>query len=403
SKYSELTDDISDAFDDYEIDIEEIEEATEEELEQLFQRLQLGTPLNTAEKLNAITSNLRDFCHNAAAKSFFKNKISLKNTRYVHFEIITKWAFVESRGIQPQMRFPVLEEFFKDNRSFSTESVTAKRIIGALEFLNAAFPEKCPYVRNRANALSICMLAGRVFEQKLARNDTAQDFGKFVKRFFTDLSAEVEKGVNAVDQELLRYQQAITSGSTGGNSIKARINILAKRLATFSSQFSSLLGAYYEVADEAARNIEELASPAKELIHNVNRKYAATAGEDLFKMTTETSAGLLAISVPCRDIGQYGKFVDMLYFLIYEGSGSCKRLPSPVPQFAMDVKSLRTALRHDLDHGKDKEIRKKRIKNAKIFEKYSGKKTPEECGPEDFLIAQLRILKEMVAFLGCLR
>lgn len=364
--------------------------------------MQLGTPLNTAEKLNAITSNLRDFCHNAAAKPFFKNKISLKNTRYVHFEIITKWAFVESRGIQPQMRFPVLAEFFKDNRSFSTESVTAKRIIRALEFLNVAFPEKCPYVRNRANALSICMLAGRVFEQKLASNNTAQDFGKFVKRFFTDLSAEVEKGVNAVDQELLRYQQAITSGSTGGNSIKARINILAKRLATFSSQFSSLLGAYYEVANEAARNIEELASPARELIHNVNRKYAATTGEDLFKMTTETSAGLLAISVPCRDIDRYGKFVDTLYFLIYEGSRSCKRLPSPVPQFAMDVKSLRTALRHDLDHGKNKEIKKKRIKNAKIFEKYSGKKTPEECGPEDFLVAQLRILKEMVAFLGCL-
>lgn len=50
SKYEELPDDISDSFDDFEIEIEEIDDATDEELEELFKRLQLGTPLNTAEK-----------------------------------------------------------------------------------------------------------------------------------------------------------------------------------------------------------------------------------------------------------------------------------------------------------------------------------------------------------------
>lgn len=81
AKYSELPDAVSDAFDDFEIDIEEIEDATDQELEELFKRLQLGTPLNTAEKINAIQGELRDFCHEMAAKPFLKEKIGLKNTR----------------------------------------------------------------------------------------------------------------------------------------------------------------------------------------------------------------------------------------------------------------------------------------------------------------------------------
>ena len=77
AKYSDLPDDVSDAFDDFEIDIEEIEEATDQELEELFKRLQLGTPLNTAEKINAIQGELRDFCHEMAGKPFFSVKIGL--------------------------------------------------------------------------------------------------------------------------------------------------------------------------------------------------------------------------------------------------------------------------------------------------------------------------------------
>jgi hypothetical protein len=96
------------------------------------------------------------------------------------------------------------------------------------------------------------------------------------------------------------------------------------------------------------------------------------------------------------------KFIDAIYFLIYEGSGNCNRLPSPPPEFAMDVKFLRTGLRHDLDHGDKAEIVKKRIRKGNVFEKFSGKKTPNECGPEDFVATQLRILAAAQSFLEAL-
>jgi hypothetical protein len=398
--YSELKPDVSDAFDDFEIDVEEIEEATEDELEELFKRLQLGTPLNTAEKINAIQGELRDFCHEIADKPFFAKKIALKDTRYKHFEIVVRWAFIEARGVQPQMRYAQLESLLRENRTFSKESDTAKRLTATVDFLDKAFPDRCAVIRNRANTLSVCLLAGRVVNQGLTTEQHAKEFRAFIEQFFADLSREVEKGVMAADRELLRYQTAITSGSTSGESTTERSNVLINRLATFSPLFASLLGGP-GATGEAARNLEEVAAAIREEVYRVNRGYAAKHGEDLFKMTTESATALATtIARPCRVPEQYGMFIDGLYFLIYEGSGACKRLPSPAPDFAMDVKFLRTDVRHDVDHGSESEVAKKRVRAAQIIEKYMGKKTIEECGPEELLSGQFRILRTMLAFLN---
>jgi hypothetical protein len=59
----------------------------------------------------------------------------------------------------------------------------------------------------------------------------------------------------------------------------------------------------------------------------------------------------------------------------------------------MDVKHLRTGLRHDVDHGGKQKAAAKRKEIGGIFEKYSGKKTPEACSPEEFSVAQMRLLK----------
>ena len=65
----------------------------------------------------------------------------------------------------------------------------------------------------------------------------------------------------------------------------------------------------------------------------------------------------------------------------------------------MDVKFLRTSIRHDVDHGTPSKVAKKRMRNAGVFRKYSGKDTPGECGPDEFLATQLRVYAAMRTFL----
>ena len=58
-----------------------------------------------------------------------------------------------------------------------------------------------------------------------------------------------------------------------------------------------------------------------------------------------------------------------------------------------------TSIRHDLDHGKEKEVAKKKTRVAEVFETYSGKKSPEECGPQEFLGTHVRILGGLIKLL----
>lgn len=374
SRYSELPDEVSDNFDDFEIEIEELADTTEEDLEELFLRLQLGTPLNTAEKLNAIGGDLKNFAREVSDHPFFKDRIALRDTRFAHFVIVTQWLFVEARGIQPQMRFTQLQSLLKDNRRFSTESGLAKRTADALEFLEQALPKKMSKLRNRANVLSVLMLTSRVINAGLHKG-TATVFEEFLETFFSELAEEVEKGAKSIQHELLEYQEAISYGSTGGNSIRNRLRILTRRLVTQYSEFAPLLGDALEHKNATEQALSAQAETIGHVVYEINEKHAAAHGEDLFKVTNESNVALKTIAVPVWNSDQYGKLIDALYVLFYEGSGSCKRLPSPPPEFAMDVKFLRTGIRHDLDHGAQGEASKKRIRKGDVFKKYSGKES----------------------------
>jgi hypothetical protein len=400
-KYSKLNETYSDKFDDYEIDIEEIEDADDRELEDLFLRLQFGTPLNTAEKLNAIGGGLRDFCKKSANHTFFRKKVTLKNSRYSHFEIVVRWALAEAKGVNVQMRFPQLESFLKENRTFEDKSSTASNIKRSLKFLAEAFGDKSQYLRNRANVLSICMLASRVVSNKL-HTGTSPIFGTFIKSFFDRLSLETEKGVKSSDRELLRYQQAITSASADQESISTRISILTKNLSAYSSKFAPLIGIYPDAKNESSRDVEEQVTQIKELINKINNDYSARNGENLIKMTNKTVSSLDNISKLCNSIESYGVFIDSLYFLFYEGTGDCSRLPQPPAEIIMDIKHLRTGLRHDVDHGSGSKIAKKNKEIGSIIKKYSEKATPYLFSAEEFISFQNKILRKIVEFIKLL-
>lgn len=135
----------------------------------------------------------------------------------------------------------------------------------------------------------------------------------------------------------------------------------------------------------------------------MNKAYSARHGEDLFKATNETSNAMNVLHVAVTGRREYGELIDALYFLVYEGSGACKRLGDPPPEFAMDVKFLRTALRHDVDHGDEKDVAKKMKRAGKAFAKYSSKQTPEECGEEELVAAQVKLLAKCLEMLKSLK
>ena len=126
--YKDLPEHISDRFDDYEIEFDEITDADERELKEFFQRLQGGLPLTSSEKLNAVHSNLRDFAKRLAKHNFFQLKVSINDKRYAHFDIVSKVAAIEIEGIETGLRYEELKATFESQASFSVKSNVAQRL-----------------------------------------------------------------------------------------------------------------------------------------------------------------------------------------------------------------------------------------------------------------------------------
>ena len=122
--YRDLRSTISDAFDDFEIDFDVIEDATDEELKDFFQRLQEGMGLNSSEKLNAVHSKLRDHCKKLAKHKFFAEIIAIPDTRYAHFDIAAKVATIEIEGPDTGLRLDDVKAVFQSNNNFSSRSVS---------------------------------------------------------------------------------------------------------------------------------------------------------------------------------------------------------------------------------------------------------------------------------------
>ena len=386
--YRELPDVISDSFDDFEIEFDEIVEADEEETKEFFRRLQEGLPLTSSERLNAAHGKLRDFAVEISQHSFLTLKIGVRDHRHALFDIVAKVLALEVDGLGVGLRYDDLKSVFDTQKNFSRESGVANRVVGALEFLNASFAEKEPRFRNRTIVQSFLTLASTLIQSGNA-GGYEQRFREFFVAFMTELSRQVELGQDATDLDYLQFQRTINANVKAGPGLRQRI--LVRKLLAFDPAVISRLGAGPVSASGLDSEVAEVGPRISTLVAKANDVHAATAGADLFKATNKTATALTALGVPIRSLDSYKAFVENLYFLFWEGPG--QRLAGKEPESFKDINSLRTYLQHDVDHGKASKVKKKRIDLGAAFEKYAGAGTPETVGPEALLVMQANLLR----------
>jgi hypothetical protein len=228
--YKDLDEKHQDLFDDYEFDVVEIEEGTDAEISEMFQRLQMGVSLNAAEKLNAIGGNMRDFVNELAKHPFFSKTI-VKSSRGAHELIcaqITAWEILAPRNV----KFKDLEQFYKNHRTFNIRGAEANWIRKVFNALDVAFQIKTPEIRNRASVVSLFLLMSQIMKE-YATSGKEQTVRDFFVDFQTKLSAEVARGPQAKDMELIDYQTAVIQAADTKESIEKRKKILMTRFLLF--------------------------------------------------------------------------------------------------------------------------------------------------------------------------
>ena len=384
--YRDLPDKHVDRFDDYEIEYDEIEDASDEEVKEFFQRLQEGLPLTTSEKLNSIHSNLRDFVKELTTHQFLQ-KVSASNKRYGHFDIMAKATAIEIDGLEVGLRYDDLRAVFESQSHFSSESHVALRLRKALEFLDRCFEVPSQTLRNRSVVQSLITLAGRLIQSnKIGGHENA--FAGFFEKFMKELGEQVVLGQNATDPEYLRFQRTINANVKSGPRI--RQEVLLRKLLAFDPLFFDVLDPSVLAEGAVRTTIREDAGDIGILIGSLNERYASEHGTDLFKPTNKSVQALTALGDPLNSFDEYKQYIDALYFLINEGVGN--RMEGKEPHSFVDVNILRTGLQHDLDHGDRSKAAAKRKKFGDTFKKYAGITTPEGLGPDRFLVVQANLL-----------
>lgn len=385
--YSKLPQTIAEAFDDFEIEYDLIENATDEELKDFFQRLQAGLPLTSSEKLNAVHGKLRDFVRTISKHDFFAKSICIPNTRYSHFDIAAKVLSIEIEGLDSGLRFEDIKAVFESSANFSASSAVAKRVKAALNFLDAAFRKHGKALRTRTVVQSLITLTCKLIETGRA-NGFETDLRDFFQNFMENLNKQIEMGQSATDSEYITFQRSVNANVKGG--ARTRHSILLRKLLTSSPKLADLFDPSVVTESGVSGRISALGESISDLIEQINKKYELTKGQDLFKPTNKTTQAQLRIRKPINTLENYKTLIDDLYFQFRESVG--QRLADAWPASFNDVNDLRTDLRHDIDHGDEGKVRSKRQKIGRTFVKYAGQGTPETLDPTRLPLVQANLL-----------
>ncbi|WP_439922448.1 hypothetical protein [Nitrobacter sp. JJSN] len=388
--YRELPSHLSDAFDDFEIEYDEISDASDTELKQYFQRLQNGLPLSSSEKLNSVHSSLRNFCRELAKHEFFVSKVNFSNKRYAHFDVASKVVTIEVEGIETGLRFDDIKEVFENQTTFSAQSAVGKRLRQTFVYLDRSFSTKGLELRNRTFVQSIASLAS-VIVRSGNFVGTEQKFRNFIAAFAKELSRQVEMGLDATDGDYIQFQRSVNANVKG--AAKTRQTILLRKMLQFDPSFLDILGPSVVAASGLTQEAKRLAEMIGSLVESLNEHFSASAGTDLIKPTNKTMGALRSLAKPVKNYSDYKEFISNLYFVFWEGTGN--RLKGKIPTSFNDINTLRTDLQHDLDHGKQKKVAAKRKRSSTTFKKYASSSTPRTAAPENFPMLQVGILNQI--------
>jgi hypothetical protein len=385
--YNGLPETISDAFDDFEIEYDEISDATDEEVKEFFQRLQAGLRLTTSEKLNSIHSKLRDFCDVISKHKFYSETTVVADKRHAYFDICAKVATIEVEGLDGGLRYDDIKLVFDSNNNFSNTSSAARRINAALDLLHSIFPRNYRLLRNRTIVQSIITLTCHIQKAGLTA-PLGTKLKDFIEAFLIELGRQVELGQDATHVSFLEFQRTVNANVKSG--ARTRQSILLRMLFRAHPEMFSELSQSGELSEGIGADLANLSRSLREEVHATNEAYAGKHGKDLFKATNKTSSALGNLGVPATTKEQYKEFIDNLYFIFHEGVG--ERLSGQLPPSFSDVNALRTQLQHDVDHGTASKAASKRRALGQIFLRYAGAPSPDAVDPSQFAIAQVNLL-----------
>ena len=226
-KFSELPDEVVTVLDTYTLDLVVLDTKNEEEIREMFLRLQNGTTLKAQEKRNAMPGRMRDFVRSLTSHAFF-TKVHFSNMRYTYDLIAAQMTLLVMNNGICNIKDRDLNLMYEKYKGFDSNSTEAKTIIRIMDYLNRMFPSKAPELK-RYSVISLFILIMDLMPNYDIRNREAE-----IAKWFIDFEcrrAEDElKEPEEQDPRLVVYHERISHSSDSEDSLKYRHDFLKASL-----------------------------------------------------------------------------------------------------------------------------------------------------------------------------
>ena len=224
----EANDDLWEQFNNYGFNVVFLRDTTDDEVEDMFLRLQNGTPLNAPEKRNAMPGNMRDFVRDLSKHAFFRS-CGFRDHRYAFAHVASQMVRLELGGGECNIKKPDLDKMYRDEQEFDENSATARETKRTLADMLKAFPEKTPEIEKH-NAISLFLLF-RHLRKNFAIGGRESEIGKWFVAFEKFRMEEAKKpDEDERDNQLVAYQEKTSHSTDAADSLEYRQKVLRARL-----------------------------------------------------------------------------------------------------------------------------------------------------------------------------
>ena len=223
--YENLPSKVRRRFDTYALDIVVLSEVEQEEVQEMFLRLQNGTSLRAQEKRNAYPGKMRDFVKNLAKNPFF-DSVRFSNHRFAHDHVAAQLLRLAIAEEPVGIKNTDLNRMYKEHSDLDDRSAPAKRVRRVLLVLHEVFPEKTPELE-RYNVVALYCLISEILE-----NHVIAEIQGNLKEWFLDFEKrrreEEEKPEDQASAEWLAYKDKVSHSNDAADSIRHRVDFMLK-------------------------------------------------------------------------------------------------------------------------------------------------------------------------------
>ena len=221
-----IPDELRLSFDTYTLDVIVLTDTDDDEVREMFLRLQNGTTLKAQEKRNAMPGKMRDFIKELAKHKFF-DVCNYDNSRFTFDLIASQMMGLEMAGDFVNIKNADLNKMYEDNQSFDANSPKAKKVKRILDFLLACFPTKTPELE-RYSSVSLFLLASHLMD-RYAYKGYEQKIHDWFIDFESYRRAQKLLDIDTCDREVIQYYEKTSHSTDAGDSLRDRHEYLMRK------------------------------------------------------------------------------------------------------------------------------------------------------------------------------